>query len=92
MAGDIGIATVVVRDFCDETGDCFALLPTEYIYTDGNETGFCVSRIQYPRFPTSESNIFERVESLALRLCNRLSQSSFSIEGPNLTTWYSERD
>ena len=72
-------------------GMCVSIHPANYIYTGGEESGFCVTLINYPRFPSTALGMFEKTEQLALMLMNRLHQKSFSIEAPNVTHFYSMR-
>jgi len=92
MAGDATLAKIIVRKYCDKIGDCYAVTTVDYIYTDGDEAGFCVSRIQYPRFPISEADILKRTNELAKLLCEGLCQKSYTVEGPSNTVWFSGDD
>jgi len=92
MAGDVTLAKTIVRKYCDKIGDCYAVTEWDYIYTDGSVGGFCVSRIQYPRFPISEAEIRERTNKLAKLLCEGLCQKSYTVEGPKNTVWFSGDD
>lgn len=89
MAGDVTLAKMIVREYCDEMGDCYAVTAVDYVYTDGDAAGFCVIRIQYPRFPISEADILERTNELARLLGERLCQKSYTVEGPENTVWFS---
>jgi len=92
MAGDVTRAKTIVRKYCDKIGDCYAVTSLDYIYTDGEAAGFCVSRIQYPRFPISEADILKRTNELAKLLCEGLCQKSYTVEGPSNTVWFSGDD
>ena len=92
MAGDVTLAKIIVRKYCDKIGDCYAVTSLDYIYTDGDEAGFCVSRIQYPRFPIREADILKRTNKLAKLLCEGLCQKSYTVEGPSNTVWFSGND
>ena len=92
MAGDVTLAKIIVRKYCDKIGDCYAVTSLDYIYTGGDAAGFCVSRIQYPRFPISEAEIRERTNKLAKLLCEGLCQKSYTVEGPSNTVWFSGDD
>lgn len=91
IAGDFTTAQSAVRDFCYGEGACFAVSPVEYIYTGGQESGVCVTLIHYPRFPSSETELWMKARRLAEQLRVRLCQHSYSIEGPRETTFYSFR-
>lgn len=88
IAGDLDRAREIVREFCYERGDCYALTACDFIYTGGLEAGLCVSRINYPRFPEDPDLIFARVQALAASLCVGLYQKSYSIEGPHQTHYF----
>lgn len=96
MAGDFDQARHVCRKFCepdeDGFGFCVNIMPTTYIYTGGEETGFCVTLINYPRFPLTEEQIEIKAMELAELLRDELCQDSFTIQDPQETYWYSRRD
>jgi hypothetical protein len=91
IAGDYARAQEIVRQFCYFTGDCYSVAPVEYIYTGGQESGVCVTRINYPRFPESAGALGARTRQLAEALREGLCQQSYSIEGPAETLWVSHR-
>ena len=91
IAGDLQQAKQVCREWCLEVGACVTVEPVDYIYTGGEEAGVRVGFINYPRFPASEAYITGRAENLAERLMHRMCQHSYSIVGPEETTWYSRR-
>ncbi len=91
IAGDYRDAIRTVRRFCEE-GACFSVQATDYVYTGGMESGVCVTRINYPRFPATREQIEEQVFRLAELLRNELFQDSFTIEGPDEMLWHSRRD
>ena len=92
MAGNIDTAAHTCRKFCDDLGLCVRLYESFYIYKDGSEAGFTVGLMNYPRFPTSTGTM----NSLAIRLGKELlvacGQESFSIETPEETVWFSNRE
>jgi hypothetical protein len=92
MAGDLATAKNVCRQFTFKEGLCVTIEPTSYIYTGGEEAGFVVGFINYPRFP-NESLCAQL--ALALQLAHELldacSQWSFSIMTPTETHWYTRR-
>jgi hypothetical protein len=87
MAGDIAMAQKVCQQFVDEKGLCVTLEPCKYIYTGGMEEGFEVGLINYPRFPSTSSEITD----IALRLADHLritcNQGSYSVMTPTETIW-----
>lgn len=92
MAGNIDTATNVCSEFCDEVGLCVRLYESFYVYTGGAETGFTVSFINYPRFPLTTNEIDLLAQRLGKKLLVACGQTSFSIETPDITTWFSNRE
>jgi len=91
MAGDIAQAKQVCREFCFEVGLCVHIEPIDFIYTGGEESGFKIGLINYPRFPVDESALHERAAELGIKVMERLCQHSFSIVGPSNTSWFTRR-
>lgn len=91
IAGDLAQAKQVCREHCFEVGLCVTVEPVTYIYTGGEEEGVRVGLINYPRFPSSKLDLIEKAEALAEKLMTRLCQHSYSIVGPETTTWFSRR-
>lgn len=90
IAGDYADACRAVREFCEE-GACFAIAPVDYIYTGGAESGVCVTRINYPRFPAEPDTILEQMHRLGEHLRAALFQDSYLIETPTETVWFTRR-
>lgn len=91
MAGDLAQAKQVCREYCFAFGLCVTVEPVDFVYTGGEETGFRVGLINYPRFPTSLDALRDTTRALALMLMTRLCQHSYSIVGPAETEWHSRR-
>ncbi|QNH71483.1 hypothetical protein PP938_gp219 [Rhizobium phage AF3] len=91
MAGDISHAKQLVRRYCFEVGLCVTIDPTTYIYTGGEEEGFKIRLIHYPRFPTGRMEIRMKATELGIRLARELAQTSFSVVGDDNTYWYTRR-
>jgi hypothetical protein len=90
IAGDYDDARRAIKEFC-AVGACFAVQEAEYIYTGGAESGVCVTRINYPRFPISRHAILNQCKQLADLLMERLHQDSYSIDAPDVTIWKTKR-
>lgn len=93
MAGDIAQAKQVCREFCLDVGLCVTVTPTTFIYTGGEEEGFIVGLINYPRFPALPQDITDKAQALAEFLRQRLFQHSYCIVGcgGGRTIWNSTR-
>lgn len=83
-------AVQTCREFCDEVGLCVTVVDADYIYTGGAESGIIVRLINYPRFPDSQENIYDKAYRLALRLKSDLRQKSFSLLTPTHHYWESD--
>lgn len=79
------------RTYCDEVGFCVSVTPTTYVYTGGEETGYIIGLINYPRFPSTPERIWQHAETLASRLRLEAGQDSYTIQAPDRTVWYSHR-
>lgn len=91
IAGNLATVKATCQTYCDEVGLCVTVERSHYIYTDGNERGAVIGLINYPRFPSTPEEIFERAEKLALRVMEACEQRSFSIMTPAFTRWYNNR-
>lgn len=91
LAGPIEVAKQILRRECKREGLCVNIYPTSYIYTGGEETGYVVEFINYPRFPKTNDEIFNRALGIALMLKSETFQDSFTIATPSTTIWESDR-
>lgn len=64
LAGDVETAKRWLRRHCYERGLCVTVEPTTFIYTGGEEIGFRVGIVNYPRFPSTG----EELHALAVEL------------------------
>jgi hypothetical protein len=92
MAGDIAQAKQVCREFCFSVGLCVHIEPVDFIYTGGEETGFKVGLVNYPRFPSDHDALRATAFNLGAALQSRLCQHSYLVVGPNRTEWWSCRE
>lgn len=91
VAGDIEVAKHVCREACFREGLCVTVEPCEYIYTGGQETGYVVGLINYPRFPAGGEEISDRAKRLATELMDRGFQNSALVMTPEDTEWITRR-
>ncbi len=92
MAGDVDEAKKICREFCYNFGLCVTVTPTTYIYTGGEEAGFVVGLLNYPRFPTAPAVLFDTAGRLAEELRTRLFQHSYLLSTLDKTVWSTLRD
>lgn len=91
MAGNYNAARSICRAYCDEVGFCVTITQTSYVYTGGEESGFIVGLINYPRFPSSKADLARHAVAIADRLRVALGQDSYSIQYPDTTIFHSWR-
>jgi hypothetical protein len=88
IAGDYATAVTATREWCADRGDCYAISACDFVYTGGAESGVCITRINYGRFPAEKDDLFEHVVKYGHFMASKLFQKSFSIEGPDYTEYF----
>lgn len=91
MAGDIETAKRLLRRECYHCGLCVTVEPTTYIYTGGEETGFVVGFLKYPRFPAPNESIFALAKEIAEKLMDECCQMSALLVATDKTVWLSRK-
>lgn len=91
LAGDIQIAKQVCREYCINVGLCVTIEPQEFIYAGGQETGYRVGLLNYPRFPSTSDALIETARELSLRLMEKGCQWSALLVTPDDTYWLTRR-
>lgn len=91
MSGPMEVAKQTIRAECLRAGLCVTVEPTTFIYTGGEESGYVVGLIQYPRFPSHPVAIEDRARDLMEKLLEATHQQSALLMTPNVTTWITKR-
>lgn len=76
-------AEAICQEYCDEVSLCVTVTPTRFIYKKGNEPGCIVGLINYPRFPSTPEEIFDKAVNLANLLMIELGQFRVTIQAPD---------
>lgn len=92
IAGPIEVAKQIIREECMKEGLCVTVEPTTYIYTGGEEAGYVVGLVNYPRFPSTPDHIARRARTLMVTLMDKTYQSSAMLMLPNVTEWISKKE
>ena len=92
MSGPFDVAKQIIRSECLREGLCVTIEPTTFIYTGGEEAGYVVGLLNYPRFPSSPDALTERARDLMQKLLDGTFQHSGLLVTPVLTEWISKRD
>ena len=91
VSGPIETAKDILRRECLRDGLCVTISPTTFIYTGGEEAGFVVGMLQYPRFPVGVTVLEDRAIKIADLLRAGCSQKSSLVMFPDRTLWKSEQ-
>lgn len=92
IAGPIETAKQILREECYREGLCITIEPTDFIYTGGEEKGYVVGLINYPRFPTTQESIWRRSEIVLNLLLDKTYQKSAMMMSPTVTKWISKKE
>lgn len=92
LSGPIEQAKQVIRADVFREGLCVTIEPTHFIYTGGEEAGYVVGLLNYPRFPASPEEILSRARSLMQNLLAATFQHSALLVAPDVTEWVTLRN
>jgi hypothetical protein len=87
MAGDIDTARRRLREEVYAHGLCVTIHPESFIYTGGEEAGFAVGLVNYPRFPSTADELLKRAQEIAFLLINACCQRTALLVGTEKTEW-----
>lgn len=87
LSGPIEVAKQVCRRECWREGLCVTIEPTTYVYTGGEEQGYVVGLLNYPRYLNDPDFIMARARKLALELMAETCQASVLLVTPHETIW-----
>jgi hypothetical protein len=82
----------VIRKDCLRAGLCVTIEPTTFIYTGGEETGYVVGLLNYPRFPCDTADLDARARDLMGQLLDATFQHSALLQTPTWTEWVTKRE
>jgi hypothetical protein len=87
ISGPIEVAKQVIREHLLKNPLCVSIEPSTYMYVGGEESGYVVGLLNYPRFPTAPNELNIRARVLAELLLKNTFQRSCLIVTPENTTW-----
>ena len=91
-SGSIEVAKQTIREECFRGGLCVTISPTLFIYTGGEEFGFQIGLINYPRLPSDETTIWNRAVDLATKILDATFQHSTLVLSSSKTLWITKRE
>ena len=92
LSGPIEVAKQVIREHVLDEPLCVTIEPTTFIYTGGEEQGYVVGLLNYPRFSTAPNELNVRAKDLAELLLDRTFQHSALIVTPERIEWITKRE
>lgn len=87
MAGDIDTARRRLLREVYEHGLCVTIAPQSFIYTGGEEAGFAVGFVNYPRFPSQPKELWARAREIAFLLIDACCQRTALVVASDRTEW-----
>lgn len=81
-----------LQEYCMKNGFCFSIIPLEYIYSGGKESGYSVRIINYARFPKGEEQLEEIANHVAKKLIEKTNTWSASVVTPTHSYYITQRD
>lgn len=91
LSGPIEVAKQIIRQECLREGLCVTIEPTTFIYTGGEETGYVVGLINYPRFSSDSTTLILRARKLLHLLLEGTFQHSGLLMTRDETEWVTKR-
>ena len=89
IAGRDEVIRPLLAKYCLDNKICFSLDSVDFPYAGGEQHGFRVGIINYPRFPREESELLEIAITLTKYLIEETHQISATVVGPKETTYIS---
>lgn len=91
LSGPIDVAKQTIRAETLRAGLCVTIEPTSYIYTGGEEAGYVVGLLNYPRFPCDPQQLEDRARDLMQKLLVTTHQHSALMVTPTSSEWITLR-
>ena len=92
LSGPIEVAKQTIRADVLRAGLCITIEPTTFIYTGGEESGYVVGLLNYPRFPCDPQQLHDRARDLMLKLLQATHQHSALMVAPSVSEWVTLRE
>jgi hypothetical protein len=91
-SGPIEVAKQALREYCLHVGLCVTVEPTTFIYTGGEEQGYVIGLLNYPRFPSEPADLESKARALTRILLDATHQHSILLLTPEKTEWITTRE
>ena len=92
LSGPIEVAKQAIRAETLRAGLCVTIEPTTFIYTGGEEAGYVVGLLNYPRFPCEPQALEDRARDLMHKLLAATHQHSALMVTPERSEWITVRE
>lgn len=92
IGGDLTVAKDICLNYCTKIGLCVTIEPTTFVYRNGSCEGVRIGLINYARFPSDETQIWDKAIVLANLLKDGLGQGSYTVQDHAFSFFLSDRD
>jgi hypothetical protein len=92
MAGDFDHAKQILRTYLFDNPGCVNIFKTDYIYSGGEECGFVVEFINYPKFPHDEYYWNYQATACSNYLMEKLGQRTCTVMSPTESIRYVRKE
>ena len=92
LSGPIEVAKQMLREHVAVYPQCVTIAPTTFLYTGGEEQGYVIGLLNYPRFPSTPEELNIYAMNLAHRLLAHTFQTSAMVVTPAETLWITTRE
>ena len=75
----------IISEYVNDVKWCVTITKTKFIYVNGDELGWIIGIIQYPRFPEEEIRLKDKTLKLAKILLKKCYQERLSVIFPDET-------
>lgn len=87
VAGDYDTVRRACRDFCFSSGAVVSVSRNEVIYQGGHEPGAEILLVNYPKRPTTSTELFKTASRLAKHVLEECRQNSSLLVTEEFTYW-----
>lgn len=90
--GDKARLYAAVQETIDAIGLCVSIFPCDYLFTGGQESGYEIRLINYPRLPFDMDTMMAKAGHVAQAVFTVNPKGSLTIVAPHETIFWSNRD
>lgn len=92
IAGGYADILRACKRFCTDVGYCASVMPCDFPYKFGCESGAKITLINYARFPLSTDQLLLKAQEVASFVAEECCQGSYSIIGNGASTYFTRKE